>query len=75
MYTTEALAKANSPTGGVVAYGEAELGPAPAGITYPVYMPAGLSVKYLGDYIDPAGDDDGDGVLNFRAPILLVLMH
>jgi len=68
LYATEALAKANSPTGSVVAYGESELGPAPEGITYPVYMPAGLSVKYLGDYIDPAGDDDGDGVLNFRDP-------
>ena len=68
LYSSEALALKYSPVGSVVAYGETELGPAPDGVNYPVYMPAGLSIKFLGDYIDPIGDDDGDGTLNFRDP-------
>ena len=68
LYSSEALAGKNSPVGSAISYGETELGPAPAGVTYPVYMPTGLSVKYLGDYVDPTADDDGDGVLNFRDP-------
>lgn len=73
LYPSEALAASKSPLGTATAYGEAELGPAPDGILYPIYMPDGLTTKYLGDYIDPIGDDDGDGVLNFRDPDIIGL--
>ena len=71
LFSSMALAKSRSPSGTVVAYGEAELGPAPKGITYPVYMPEGFSGNYFGDYIDPTADDDGDGIINFRDPDLI----
>jgi len=73
LYTSEILAKQNSPLGRAVAYGANELGPAPLGVTYPVWMPEGYTPSYFGDYIDPAGDDDGDGILNFRDPDVLGL--
>lgn len=73
LYATQVLANTNSPISASIAYGEAELGPEPAGVTYPVYMPAGIPVKYLGNYINPIEDDDGDGVLNFRDPDLIGL--
>ena len=66
LYRSIQLAAANSPLGTFVAYGEAELGPAPPGVTYPVYMPEGVSPSYLGDYVDPLGDHDGDGIPNYR---------
>lgn len=71
LYSSESLASKSSPIGSAVAYGETELGPAPDGVSYPVYMPAGLSIKFLGDYVDPIGDDDGDGTLNFRDPNII----
>lgn len=71
LLTSELLAQQKSPTGTATAYGLAELGPPPPGITYPVWMPDGLPNSSLGGYIDPTGDDDGDGILNFRDPDLL----
>jgi hypothetical protein len=73
LLTSLELAKSYSPTGTVTAYGLAELGPPPPGVTYPVYMPNGRSDQHLGDYIDPLGDDDGDGVINFRDPDIIGL--
>ena len=64
LYDSADLAKANSPTDSFIALGVNELGPAPNGVIYPVYMPAGVSPVYQGNYIDPAADDDGDGVRN-----------
>ena len=74
LYSSESLAIANSPLGTATAYGEPELGPAPLGVSYPVYMPDGLVNAYTGDYIDPIGDDDGDGILNFRDPDIVGLV-
>ena len=73
LYSSESLAIANSPLGTATAYGETELGSAPLGVSYPVYMPDGLVNSHTGDYIDPIGDDDGDGVLNFRDPDIIGL--
>lgn len=55
LYKTEELAKSNSPLDTATAYGETELGPAPAWITYPVYMPNGLNTRYLGDHPEHGG--------------------
>lgn len=66
LYRSIELATAYSPLGNFVAYGEAELGPAPAGVTYPVYMPEGFVPSYLGNYHDPLDDHDSDGILNYR---------
>lgn len=71
LLTSELLAKQKSPSGTATAYGLAELGPPPPGVSYPVWMPDGLAKSYLGNYIDPIGDLDGDGILNFRDPDLL----
>lgn len=71
LFVSEVLAKSRSPSGTFVAYGEAELGPAPPGVTYPVYMPENFSGNYYGDFVDPTGDDDGDGIINFRDPDLV----
>jgi hypothetical protein len=59
LYKTEDLAKSNSPLDTATAYGETELGPAPAWITYPVYMPNGLNTRYLGDHDDHGGGGGG----------------
>ena len=68
LYRNEALAKLASPNNTAVAYDDSNLGvPAPPGVTYPVYMPFGAGT-YEGNHIDPGGDLDGDGVLNFRDP-------
>lgn len=68
LYRNEALAKKISPNNFASAYDESSLGfPAPAGVTYPVYMPIGVGT-YQGNHIDPGGDLDGDGILNFRDP-------
>lgn len=71
LFSSMALAKSRSPSGTFISYGETELGPAPNGITYPVYMAEGFSGNYFGDYIDPTADDDGDGIINFRDPDLI----
>ena len=68
LYRNETLAKQVSPTSSSTLYNESNLGvPAPDGVTYPLYMPVGVGT-YLGNHIDPGGDDDGDGILNFRDP-------
>lgn len=59
LYKTEELAKSNSPLDTATAYGETELGPAPAWITYPVYMPNGLNTRYLGDHPEHGGGGGG----------------
>ncbi len=71
LYRSIQLAVANSPLGTFIAYGEDELGPAPPGIIYPVYMPEGVSPSYFGNYQDPLGDHDGDGIPNYRDANLL----
>lgn len=71
LYRSIQLAASKSPLGTFVAYGEAELGPAPPGVTYPVYMPEGATPSYLGNYIDPLDDHDGDGIPNYRDVNLL----
>jgi len=68
LFSSELDAKNSSPLGTATAYGEVDLGPAPEGVSYPVYMPDGISGSNKGDYVNPIGDDDGDGVLNFRDP-------
>ena len=73
LLTSELLAKSYSPLGTATPYGLAELGPPPPGITYPVWMPDGRSDLYLGNYIDPLGDEDGDGIINFRDPDIIGL--
>ena len=47
------------------------LGPAPEGITYPLYMPRDLENAYQGNYTDPLGDDDGDGIPNVADPSII----
>lgn len=71
IYESSDLAQSNSPSSSFIALGQAELGPAPAGVTYPVYMPVGVIPSYQGNYIDPGADDDGDGILNFRDPDII----
>ena len=71
LYRSIQLASSNSPLGTFIAYGETELGPAPPGISYPVYMPEGVTPSYFGNYIDPLGDHDSDGIPNFRDANLL----
>jgi hypothetical protein len=71
LYRSIQLAASKSPLGRFIAYGEAELGPAPPGITYPVYMPEAVNPSYLGNYLDPLGDHDGDGIPNYRDSNLL----
>ena len=68
LFSSELDALNSSPLGTATAYGESELGPAPEGVSYPLYMPDGISDSYKGNYVNPIGDDDGDGVLNFRDP-------
>tara|TARA_B110000305_G_C19393804_1_gene616337 strand:+ start:36 stop:1469 length:1434 start_codon:yes stop_codon:yes gene_type:complete len=71
LLSSELLAKQRSPFGTATPYGLAELGPPPPGVTYPVWMPDGASNGRTGDHISPGGDDDGDGILNFRDPDIL----
>lgn len=71
LYETSSLAQSNSPSNSFISLGQNELGPAPVGITYPVFMPVGVVPAYQGNYIDPAGDEDGDGILNFRDPDII----
>ena len=72
LYRTQTLANEASPLGTSHPHDELQLGAAPAGITYPLYMPDGAEM-YHGNYVDPMADDDGDGVPNFRDPALLGL--
>lgn len=73
LYRNESLAKYASPSKTAIAYDESSLGvPAPPGVTYPVYMPEGVG-SYEGNHIDPGGDLDGDGILNFRDPDIIGL--
>lgn len=65
LYRTAQEAVAKSPLGTFIQYGEAELGPAPSWVTYPVFMPEGLTPSYFGNYSDPLGDDDSDGIPNY----------
>ncbi len=71
IYESSDLAESNSPSSSFIVLGQAELGPAPAGVTYPVYMPVGVTPSYQGNYVDPGADDDGDGILNFRDPDII----
>lgn len=71
LYETSSLAQSNSPSNAFISLGQNELGSAPIGITYPVFMPVGVVPAYQGNYIDPAGDEDGDGILNFRDPDII----
>lgn len=59
LYKTEELAQANSPLNTATEYGEEDLGPAPAWITYPVFMPNGLNTRYLGDHPEHGGGSGG----------------
>ena len=73
LYRNESLAKQISPEGRAILYNQSNLGvPAPLGVTYPVYMPQGVD-SYQGNHIDPGGDLDGDGILNFRDPDIIGL--
>ena len=73
LYRTKALADAASPLGTSHEHDASDLGIAPDGVDYPLYMPNGLSTNQHGTYIDPVGDDDGDGVPNFRDPDIIGL--
>ena len=73
LYRNESLAKDLSPSKTAVLYNRSSLGvPPPPGVTYPLYMPEGIT-SYQGDHIDPGGDSDGDGILNFRDPDIVGL--
>ena len=68
LYFSAAEAELHSPVYESISYGEEELGPPPPNVTYPVFMPLGLTEFYDGDYTDPIEDDNDNGVLNFRDP-------
>lgn len=71
LYATAALAESKSPLGTISQFDFAQLGEAPLGINYPVFMPKGLDESYLGNYINPLGDHDDDETINFRDPQLV----
>ena len=73
LYRTKTLADAASPLGSSHEHDATDLLTAPDGVDYPLYMPNGVVPMYHGNYIDPTGDDDGDGVPNFRDPVYLGL--
>lgn len=73
LYRTKALSDAASPLGTSHEHDGTLLGTAPDGVDYPLYMPDGLSTNHHGTYIDPVGDDDSDGIPNFRDPDILGL--
>ena len=73
LYRTKALSDAASPLGTSHEHDGTFLGTAPDGVDYPLYMPDGLSTNHHGTYIDPVGDDDLDGIPNFRDPDILGL--
>lgn len=68
LYFSAAEAEMHSPIYDSIQYGEDVLGPPPPNVTYPVYMPLGLTEFYDGDYVDPIEDNNNNGVLNFRDP-------
>ena len=73
LYRNEALAKQVSPNNIAVLYDQSNLlTAAPPGVVYPLYMPLGVGT-YQGNHIDPGGDSDGDGILNFRDPDIVGL--
>jgi len=73
LYRNEALAKQVSPNNTAVLYDQSNLlTAAPPGVVYPLYMPLGVGT-YQGNHIDPGGDSDGDGILNFRDPDIVGL--
>ena len=73
LYRNETLAKQVSPNNTAILYDQSNLGAAaPLGVTYPLYMPLGVGT-YQGNHIDPGGDLDGDGILNFRDPDIVGL--
>jgi hypothetical protein len=69
LYQSRAMAEHVSPLTEVIEYNEEMLrAPAPAGVSYPVYMPVGTDEFYYGNYLDPRGDENNNTVLNYRDP-------
>jgi hypothetical protein len=73
LYKNEFLANQISPSNTSSSFDGTDLGSPPPGIIYPLYMPDGLDFYFLGNHIDPLGDNDSDGILNFKDPELVGL--